>query len=242
MQRGRPHGKGRPSGKAASLEAVGVPGRKTWAFVGVAAAALLLVGTALADKEQIHLTAAGQKAAQAAVLTRSDIGTAPGWTRKAKKPDLSSTTGCANFDPKQSDLVLNGAAEVEWSRPGIDFDSEAQVLETPAMVKLDWQRTVLAPQVLPCLRSNFQSHATASEKFVSVTRLAIPAIGTYSRAYRVLLDYTQKGQTVRLFVDVVLVGRGRTEITLTTTAPLAAGTAVKDAELRLVRLLVARAS
>jgi hypothetical protein len=216
-------------------------GRKTLALLAVGAGALLLAGAALADKEQIHLTSAGQKAAQAAVVSRADIGTAPGWTRKVKKPDLSSTTGCANFDPKQSDLVLNGAAEVEWSRPGIDFDSESQVLQTPAMVKLDWQRTVLAPQVLPCLRSNFQKHAAASEKLVSVTRLAIPALGTYSRAYRVLLDYTQNAQTVRLFVDVVLVGRGRTEITLTTTAPLAAGTAVKDAELRLARLLVARA-
>ena len=221
---------------------MGVVGRKSWALIAVVAAGLLLAGAAFADKEQIKLTAAGQKAAQAAVISRTDIGTAPGWTRKVKKPDLSSDTGCANFNPKQSDLVLNGAAEVEWSRAGLDFDSEAQALETPAMVKLDWQRTVLAPQVLPCLRSNFQKHSTSAEKFVSVARLAIPAIGTYSRAYRVLVDYTQNAQTVRLFVDVVLVGRGRTEITLTTTAPLSAGAAVVAAEIRLARLLAARAT
>jgi len=217
-------------------------GRKTWAFLGVLLAGLLLAGAALADKEQIKLTAAGQKAAQAAVISRADIGTAPGWTRKVRKPDLSGGTGCPGFDPKQSDLVLNGAYEVEWSRPGLDFDSEAQVLQTPAMVRLDWQRTVLAPQVVPCLRTNFRKHASASEKFVSVSRLAFPAVSAYTRAYRVLVDYTQNTRTLRIFVDIVLIGHGHTEISLTTTAALAAGPAVKDAEVRVARLLVARAT
>lgn len=221
---------------------MGSPARKMWAILAAAVVGLLLAGAALADKEQIHLTAAGQKAARAAVITRADIGSATGWTTKVRKPDLSGDTGCSNFKPKQSDLVLNGAAEVEWSRPGLDFDSEAQVLQTPAMVRLDWQRTVLASQVLPCLRANFQKQASSNEKLVSVTRLAFPAITSYTRAYRVLLDYTENSQTVRLFVDIVLVGKGHTELTLTTTAALAAAPAVKAAEIRLARLLAARAT
>ena len=72
-------------------------------------------------------------------------------------------------------------------------------------------------------------------------RLAFPAVGTYTRAYRVLIDYTQSGQTVRVSVDLVLVGSGHTEITLTTTAPLAAGAAVKSLEVRLDRALELRA-
>src|SRR2546430_8275484 len=172
-------------------------GSKAWVILLAAAAVgLLLAGAALADKEQIHLTAAGQKAARAAVLTRADVGTAPGWTSKTRKPDLSGNTNCANFKPKQSDLVLNGVAEVEWSRPGLDLDSEAQVLQAPAMVKLDWQRTVLAPEVEPCLRSIFQKQSTSTATFVSFSRLAFPAVGTYSRAYRALVDYTQGSTTV----------------------------------------------
>jgi len=217
-------------------------GSRAWPILAVAAAGLLLAGAALADKEQIHMTAAGQKAARAAVLARADIGTAPGWVTRTRKPDLSGNIACADFHPKQSDLVLNGAAEVEWSRPGLDLDSEAQVLETPAMVKLDWQRTVLATGVEACLRSLFQKQSTSTARFVSFGRLAFPAVGTYSRAYRVLFDYTQSSQTVRVSVDLVLVGSGHTEITLTTTAPLAAGLAVKSLEVRLARALEARAS
>jgi hypothetical protein len=215
--------------------------RRAGALVAAAVAGLLVAGAALADKEQIHLTAAGQKAARVAVISRADIGSAPGWTAKVRKPDLSGATGCPNFKPKQSDLVLNGAAEVDWSRPGLDFDSEAQVLQTPAMVRLDWQRTVLAPQVLQCLRANIQKQVSSNEKLVSMTRLAFPAVTSYTRAYRVLLDYTENSRTVRLFVDIVLIGKGHTELTLTTTAALAAGPAVKDAEVRLARLLAARA-
>ena len=215
---------------------------RAWLILVSAAVALLLAGAALADKEQIHLTTAGQRAARAAVLSRADIGTAPGWAFKTRKPDLSANIACANFHPKQSDLVLNGAAEVEWSRPGLDLDSEAQVLETPAMVRLDWQRTVLSPAVDPCLRSIFQKQSTATAKFVSLTRLAFPAVGTYTRAYRTLIDYTQSSQTVRVAVDLILVGSGRTEITLTTTAPVVAGPAVKTLEVRLARELEARAT
>jgi hypothetical protein len=221
---------------------MGSKGRKAGVLLTAATAGLLVVGAALADKEQIHLNAAGQRAARAAVISRADIGPATGWTTRVRKPDLSGDTGCPNFKPKQSDLVLNGAAEVEWSRPGLDFDSEAQVLQTPAMVRLDWQRTVLASQVLPCLRANFRKQASASEKLVSVTRLAVPAITSYTRAYRVLLDYTENSQTVRLFVDILLIGKGHTELTLTTTAPLAGEPVVKAAEIKLARLLAGRAT
>ncbi len=45
--------------------------RSAAAIIAVGAAWLLLAGAALADKEQIHLTAAGQKAVRSAVLTRA---------------------------------------------------------------------------------------------------------------------------------------------------------------------------
>jgi hypothetical protein len=45
---------------------------------------------------------------------------------------------------------------------------------------------------------------------------------------------------VRLLVDLALVGRGRIEVMLTTTAPYAARGPVKAAEVRLARILVGR--
>jgi hypothetical protein len=212
-------------------------------IVGVAAGVAASVAVAsIADKEQIHLTNAGQAAARAAVLTKADLGAAPGWTGGAKKPDLSSTPPCPGFRPKQSDLVVNGAAETVFKQPAIQFDSEAQVLQTAHMVKLDWQRTVIAPQILPCLRIAVAKSAGTSAHVTSIRRTAFPRVATFTSAIRILLDVKTSGSTtpVTVFVDVVLVGRGRTEITLTTTAPLLASTAVRAAEIRLARILAGR--
>ena len=202
--------------------------------------ALVLASAAAADKEKIHLTTAGRAAARAAVVTRADIGPAAGWTGGLRKPDLSPSMPCDSFHPKQSDLVLIGAAKSVWKHPGLEIDSEAQVLETPAMVRLDWRRTVLAPQMLSCLRSGLAKGLSDSQRLVSLRRVAFPRVATYTRAYRALIDVQAGTGTVRVMSDVVVFGRGRTEITLSTTAPFAAAATVKPAEVRLARLLVAR--
>lgn len=208
-------------------------------IVALAAAATAAAG--VADKEKIRLTAAGQAAAKAAVLTRADLGTTTGWTGGAKKPDLSSTMPCKGFDPKQSDLTVNGAAETSYKHPaGLQFDSAVEVLATPRMVTLDWQRTALAPQILPCLRAGIVRSLGATGRVVSVKRIVFPKIATYATAFRTLIDVASGATTLRVMADVVLVGRGRTEITLTTTAPYSAVGTIAPAELRLARILVAR--
>lgn len=201
--------------------------------------ALALAGVAAADNVTISLTAAGQAVARAAVLTRPDLGTAGGWTGGPKKPDLTSTLPC-QYQPKQSDLVVIGAAQSVWKNAGLMFNSEAEVFQTPQMVRLDWQRTVLAPQMLPCLRTALSKQVGASGRLVSFQRIAFPAIATYARAYRVVVDAKTATATVPVMVDILLVGRGRTEITLVTTAPLVAQSVVSAAELRLARLLASR--
>jgi hypothetical protein len=108
------------------------------------------------------------------------------------------------------------------------------------MVTLDWQRTVLAPQLLPCLRSGLGKSVGTSARVVSVRRIAFPHVATYANAIRVLVDVPTTSAKVRVFVDVVVVGRGRTEITLTTTAPLLLDASVRPAEIRLAKILVAR--
>lgn len=217
-----------------------LPARLAAGLVVVAAGWLVWADAASADKEKVHLTAAGRAAARAAVLQRRDLGTTGRWTGGVRKPDLSSSMPCAGYQPKQSDLVLTGAAKSVWQSPGLEFESEAQVLETPAMVRRDWKRTVLAPQVLPCMRRGLAKALPASQRFVSLRRISFPHVATYARAYRALIDVKTATTTARVMVDIVLIGRGRTEITLSTTAPLAAARVVKPAEVRLARLLAAR--
>ena len=209
------------------------------AVLGAAGVALACAAVALADREQIHLTAEGQAAARAAVLTRADLGTASGWSGGMKKPDNTPLT-CPSYAPKQSDLVVNGSAESVWKHAGLELDAHVDVLQTPAMVQLDWQRSVLSSKVMPCLRYQFAKHLPASERLVSFTRLRFPLLAADTRAYRLLIDVASAGTTVRVMTDVVVVGRGRTELTLTTAAPYVAASVVAPAELHLARLLVSR--
>ena len=212
-------------------------------FAGLAVlAALAAAARAGGGKEQIRLNAKDQAHARRAVLKRADLGTAAGWTGGAKKPDLSSTPPCADFHPKQSDLVVTGAAETDWKHPGLEIDSEAQVLQTARMVRLDWQRSVVSAKLLPCLRQAFEKEAGANAKVVSVRKVSFPHLGTYTALFRVLVDVTSGGSTVRIRSDAVLIGRSRTELTLTVTSPESAAAGVFPAEVQIARLLAGRIS
>ena len=197
---------------------------------------------AVADREQHKFNAADQAAAKSAVLVRSDLG-ATGWTGGAKKPDLSPPKPCSNWNPKQSDLVLTGAAETDWKHAGLEIDSEAQVLQTPAMVKLDWQRTVVDPHAISCLESQLRKSlaATTTAKFVSFKRLSFPHVGTYSRAYLTTIDVTSNGTTIPVVIEDVLIGSKRTELSISSTTAKALQPAVGPQNVRLARMLIARA-
>jgi hypothetical protein len=208
------------------------------ALVFTAAAAASTSGD---GKQQVRLTAADNAAARATVLRKADFGGAPGWRGGTKKPDLSSTAPrCANFHPKYSDLVLTGIAESEFQNAGVYVDDQVQLLETAPMVKLDWKRSVLAPGLLPCLRTYLSKSAPANAKVRGIQKLAFAHVAPYTAAFRLVLDVTSTGTTASMLLDLVLVGRGRTEITLTTVAPYDARAAIKSAEERLARLLVSR--
>lgn len=200
----------------------------------------MLGATALADKEQIHLTAAGQAAARAVVVQRADLGTAAAWAGGVKKPDLSSSSNCPTYKPKQSDLVVIGAAETDWSASGIDIDTQSDVLKTPTMVALDWQRNVTAPQVVPCVRAELAKEVQPGQRLVSFASLGFPKVTKYARAWRAVIDVKNGSTSVPVMIDIVLIGRGQTEITLRTTAPEAAAGSVVPAEVRLAELLVGR--
>jgi hypothetical protein len=108
------------------------------------------------------------------------------------------------------------------------------------MVRLDWQRSVLAPGVLPCLRSMAAKSSPVNATVVSIEKLAFPRIATYTAAFRLVTDVRSSNGKVRILVDIALVGRGRTEIMLTTSAPYNARVPVKASEIRLARILAGR--
>jgi hypothetical protein len=198
-------------------------------------------GVAAAGSQPVRLTAEGQAAARAAVLQRVDFGGASGWTGGATKPGQSSDKLCAGFQPKETDLVLNGQAEAKWKHAsGLQFDSYADVLQTPAMVRLDWQRSVLSPKFLPCVRTALVRDLPATAHIVSITQVSFPPLTAETRRYRIVIDIKEGQTTIRMMSDLLMIGAGRTEIMLTAIAPFAAAPAVNLAELRIAHLLLAR--
>jgi len=217
--------------------------RRTTAAVVAAALALTGAAAVLADSgtPKIKYNRADQAAAAAAVLRRSDLG--PGWTGGRTKPDLSPAPKCRNYQPKQSDLVLTGAAASEYQTPkGIDFLSQVQVLRTARMVRLDWQRSVATPGAVSCLRTSLARSLGSRAKLVSFARIPFPRVGTYTAAFRAVVDVPVPGRgKVRVIVEVAAFGRRRSEITLTGGSPASARAEVAAAERRLARKLLGRA-
>jgi hypothetical protein len=209
----------------------------------VAIAVALGAGIALAGGgEQVRFDAADQAAARAVVIRRADLGSSSGWTGGMRKPNIGPAPTCSNFHPKQSDLVLTGAAEADFvNSGGLEFDSEAQVLKTAGMVALDWQRTVLAPSALPCLRQHLVAGMGGGSSLVSFTRIPLPHLGIYSAAFRVVIDVKNGNATTKVMLEPILVAKGRTEITLNAIAPLAAQAVVSAAAVRLARIMAGRA-
>ena len=95
---------------------------------------------------------------------------------------------------------------------GLIVLSESNVLKTPSMVQRDWQRTLESAGFLPCLPTKV---AKELGPVVSLRKSDFPKIAPLTRAYRGRADMTSKGKTLRALIDVVALGIGRNETTLT---------------------------
>jgi hypothetical protein len=201
-------------------------------FVGASALAAV-------PPERIALTRSGQRAAKAATLTAQDLAGGVGWTGGAVKPDLVSTFSCGAFHPKQSDLVVSGAAAATFDNRLVTVASQTMVYATAAMVRLDWQRSV-KPALRPCLGSTLKKALPSGSRILAVNdwTLPLPPLTQRQHAYRVALRVPGTAGLVRLDTYVILVARGRTELELTAISPPTAVT--ERAELELARKLVAR--
>jgi hypothetical protein len=213
-----------------------------FALVVLAVLVLVLTGTAAAvsaDHNQVKLTAQDQAAAKRSVLRLADLGST--WTGGYVKPDLNDALVCANYHPKQSDLVLTGAAESKFSVTGAQLDSTAQVFRTPAMVETDWKRSVLNPRLQSCLKTTLAGNLSATQKVVSLGRVAFPeASGIHAREYRLVIDESSSGAPVRGLLDLIVFSRGRSELSLTTIGSYAELASITRVERVLAGIMLVR--
>ena len=197
---------------------------------------LMFVQAALAaDKQPIRFNAADQAAAKAVLVKANDLGT--GWQGGAKKPDLTPDADCTF---KRSDLVLTGAAKSEFKTQGASITSESNILQTPAMVAAEWRRSFGSSSYMACARKVVMNSDAANVKFVSFKNVAFPKLAQYSTRYRMVADYGDAGNAVRVLVDVVVLGRNRTEISLVLSMAYADRAQADIVEQALAQLLVKR--
>jgi hypothetical protein len=207
-------------------------------LVAVAAGAAF---AATGEKEQIHLTKADQAAAKRAVAVRADLGSGS-WTGGYTKPDLTQSPSCANFHPKQADLVVTGAAESDWTEQGLQLETVAQVLKTPAMVAADWRRTIVAAGAASCLRSHLLKELGKGVTFVSFRRTIFAPVATNAQAFLMLVDVKTNTGKVRVAIEFVAIAHGRTELTIVSIVQNAGQKVVAQIDAQLARALVARAT
>jgi hypothetical protein len=208
-------------------------------LLAAAAAALALVSAASAAGPIVRKNAADDAVARRAVVTRADLG-GTGWKGKVTAVAKPDPLSCPGFSPPQGDLVVTGAAASEWQKQATDVSSEVDVLETAAMVRRDWSRTI-RPPLVKCLAKLFTgSGGGTTTAAVSARTLAFENVAPMTAAYRVVVTVKDSGRTARVVSDLILLAKGRSEATLTFVAPEAGKAAMVAAERRIARIVAGR--
>lgn len=218
--------------------------RQNAGIAGVALVALVIPGTALADRQKVQLTPAGEAKARVAVVRRADLGPTR-WRGEVSEQGGGGGDGpkCSGYEPKQSDLVRVGAAAAVWkSNNNVTVFGESAVLRTPAMALLAWQRIFRPePAFIRCARRRWASDATSTALPLSYEKLHFPPLAARIRGYRIKTQYrNDAGKTVPAVLDAVFIERGRTMTTMVFIARASLGQAVHRDEIRAAGRIVER--
>jgi hypothetical protein len=191
--------------------------RRHAALAAVAAVALVVATGAQANKVQINK--ADQAKAVASLVQLSELPSALKWQAgKLSTSPASSSFKCKGYNPKSSDLVTTGRATQTFDGTGVHLESEAQLLKTAKMVQDDYSRTFVAG-LGPCL-SEVLGKGVNGLKVLRVGQITFPKDAPLTAAYRVLYTTPIKGKNVEGALDLIALGNGREELSLTLTAVL----------------------
>lgn len=181
----------------------------------VTLAVLALAGSAVAADGQPRraLTKQDQARALSIVLKRGDLG--QGFVEEKRTDDDRIPKGarCGALD--ESDLTVSGDADspdfhLQNGSAFVTVGSTAQVYRTLREANTSWNRGTAA-QVATCLADIVLLSAPAGRnvKLVSTTKRAFPEVTQKSTAYRIVVSFAVGGQRVPVYVDVVILQRGR---------------------------------
>jgi hypothetical protein len=198
----------------------------------------MVAGTA-AGAVAIHSTPAGTALARRALLGRADLGR--GWigTPAPKAvPDLT----CPQFSPALTGVVQIGAAispTFQQSPSGPFASQTAYAYASRAEAGSVWQ-AVARPRLLRCVAESLTRGSGSGVHFAVTGKrlLALPSLSVRAAGYRVTGTASVPGQTVNVYLDVLLLGGRDTVTELSISSFLQP--ASRALELRLARTVAAR--
>lgn len=159
-----------------------------------------------------HHTAAGMALARAAVLRRGVLGR--GWSEQSPAPDKVPSLTCTRFDPNLGKVAEIGAAASPTfqASPHGPFVSEiAHTYATPSEGTAVW-RAVARPGLIVCAADSLRRSGGQGVRFAITGRrlLSLPALPAPAVGYRVSGTASISYQTLDVYLDMLIVGRGQT--------------------------------
>ncbi len=198
----------------------------------IAVATLALLTAALASSaagatdprsETVRLRPADVALAKRAVLQQSDVG--PDWIRVPGVKGESQFE-CDSFNPDFSAFTITGQAyasyRIESDAGGNQIDSTVAVFPSRAQAVGDF-RLGAKPPLADCLaaemRRTFRRYPAGIEgRLLSAKMVTAPKLGEHAAAYAMTAELKGNGVSLRVYVDVLVVQRGRSMAALVFTA------------------------
>jgi hypothetical protein len=185
-----------------------------------------------------HHTRADMDLARTLLLSAGDVRT---WSAGSEKRTEDPLTCSARLTPPESDLLENGSAFGPLLSHGTKeaLAQSVHVYATVMQANVAWRRRTLKRMVL-CMQRRLEDSSTMMS-WISVVHwstLELPKLVPHLAGYRVIGDAEAGRHKTRVYLDLLLLGRGRAVTTLVATSyrkPLS-----PLFERRLVRLLSQR--
>jgi hypothetical protein len=201
----------------------------------VVAAAPSTAGAAVTRR----VTAAGTALARAALLSRGDFG--KGWN-SAPAPHSVPPLTCPQFSPHVPAATEVGDAAsptFRGSSNGPFVAQDAYAYATGAQEAAVWNE-VVRPPLVRCVAESLSGGSGHGVRFAVTGKrvLSLPKLLVAATGYRVSGTATTQGQSIDVFLDMVVLGSGRTITTISLSsfeAPVA-----RPLELRLARTVARR--
>jgi hypothetical protein len=180
--------------------------------VALTAAAVALAADPHAEKR--HHVRADMALARRILLKQADVG--PDWVRVGSVPKTSSSLSCPGFDPDFSRFSITGESSAAYEYRSLDsILASAEVYPSRAQAAGDFKLGAKS-QFAACLRRvllrSFASLGSAVKvSGMSARQVSAPKLGERSTAYRLVARLSASGLTLRVYLDILVLQRGRSE-------------------------------